>query len=55
MGRKYTETVVTCLTCLDISNSFGDASEFLDENGILVGVRFIEKVKYRRLCGCFIC
>jgi len=46
MGRKYTEIVVTCLTCLDKSNNgFGDESEFLDENGILIGVRFIEKVK----------
>ncbi|KAH8695454.1 hypothetical protein BGW36DRAFT_361150 [Talaromyces proteolyticus] len=45
MGRKYTETVVTCLTCLDKSdNAFGLESEFLDENGLLVGVRFIEKV-----------
>lgn len=45
MGRKYTEIVVTCLTCLDKSdNSFGDEAEFLDENGLLVGVRFIEKV-----------
>jgi hypothetical protein len=46
MGRKYTEIVVTCLTCLDKSdNSFGLEAEFLDENGLLVGVRFIEKVR----------
>jgi serine/threonine protein kinase len=45
MGRKYASTVVTCLTCLDrTENSFGTESEFLDENGLLVGVRFIEKV-----------
>lgn len=47
MGRKFTNTVLTCLTCLDSSdNMFGDESEFLDENGILVGVRFIEKVRF---------
>ncbi|CZT08627.1 uncharacterized protein RCO7_11528 [Rhynchosporium graminicola] len=45
MGRNFTNIVATCLTCLDSSgNMFGDKSEFLDENGILVGVRFIEKV-----------
>lgn len=45
MGLNFTKIVVTCLTCLDSSNNmFGDESEFLDENGILVGVRFIEKV-----------
>lgn len=45
MGRKYAETVVTCLTCLDKDdNSFGDEKEFLDENSVVVGVRFIEKV-----------
>jgi serine/threonine protein kinase len=46
MGRKYTEIVVNCLTCLDkTGNLFGDEKDFLDENGILVGVRFIEKVR----------
>lgn len=45
MGRKYANIVLTCLTCLDNSdNSFGTEAEFLDENGLLVGVRFIEKV-----------
>jgi hypothetical protein len=47
MGDKYTETVVTCLTCLDESNTdFGDASEFEDADGVLIGVRYIEKVRY---------
>jgi serine/threonine protein kinase len=46
MGRKYAEIVLTCLTCLDSTeNSFGTEAEFLDENGLLVGVRFIEKVR----------
>ena len=45
MGNKYTQVVVSCLTCLDKDNEgFGDESEFEDEDGILVGVRFIEKV-----------
>jgi hypothetical protein len=45
MGPKYTETVVTCLTCLDkTNNAFGYEAEFLDVNGPPVGVRYIEKV-----------
>jgi hypothetical protein len=46
MGSRYTEIVETCLTCLDPKNAdFGDASEFEDEDGIRVGVRYIEKVR----------
>lgn len=45
MGHRYTAVVVTCLTCLDEDNlDFGDESEFQDEDGILVSVRYIEKV-----------
>ncbi|KAG8531920.1 uncharacterized protein KY384_003556 [Bacidia gigantensis] len=45
MGRKYTQVVMSCLTCLDKDNeAFGDESELEDEDGILVGVRFIEKI-----------
>lgn len=48
MGTKYSEVVVTCLTCLDPGNlDFGDEEEFQDEDGIEVGVRYIEKVRYR--------
>jgi hypothetical protein len=47
MGDKYTDIVVTCLTCLDESNpDFGDDSEFEDADGVLIGVRFIEKVRH---------
>jgi hypothetical protein len=47
MGSKYTEVVVSCLMCLDGGdNDFGHESEFLDEDGILVGVRYIEKVSH---------
>jgi hypothetical protein len=46
MGDKYTDIVVTCLTCLDESNTdFGDDSEFEDADGVLIGVRYIEKVR----------
>ncbi|KAH7464179.1 hypothetical protein FOMA001_g17882 [Fusarium oxysporum f. sp. matthiolae] len=45
MGNKYSEVVITCLTCLDVDNAdFGDEREFQDEDGIHVGVRYIEKV-----------
>lgn len=47
MGRRYAEVVETCLTCLDPGNiDFGDESEFQDRDGILVAVRYIEKVGY---------
>lgn len=45
MGDIYKEIVVNCLTCLDEDNAdFGDQSEFEDKDGVLVGVRYIEKV-----------
>jgi len=45
MGNLYAEVVISCLTCLDKSdNSFGEEKEFLDEDGIQVGIRYIEKV-----------
>ncbi|KAL6404753.1 hypothetical protein AUP68_11582 [Ilyonectria robusta] len=45
MGTRYSEIVETCLTCLDPENAdFGDEHEFEDEDGIRVGVRYIEKV-----------
>lgn len=49
MGSKYTQIVVMCLCCLDKGNSneFGQEGEFLDEDGILVGLRYIEKVSFR--------
>ena len=47
MGDRYAEIVVTCLTCLDKSNTdFGDDSEFEDAEDVLIGVRYIEKVRY---------
>ena len=53
LGKKYSELVVSCWTCLDKnSDNFGDAKEFeeADEDGTVVGVRYIEKV---RSCNLF--
>jgi hypothetical protein len=45
MGDKYTRVVVNCLTCVDEANEdFGDPHQFEDEDGILIGVKYIEKV-----------
>lgn len=47
MGSTYAEIVANCLTCLDEENNdFGDRSEFEDEDGILIGLRYIEKVSH---------
>lgn len=48
MGNIYTAVVVTCLTCLDSNNEdFGEEESMRDEDGILIGVMFIEKVLFR--------
>jgi hypothetical protein len=45
MGTRYSKVVEMCLTCLDDDNvHFGDEREFQDEDGVAVGVRYIEKV-----------
>lgn len=45
MGTRYSDVVVTCLTCLDANNvDFGEKIDFEDADGIEVGVRYIEKV-----------
>jgi hypothetical protein len=45
MGDKYTDIVVSCLTCLDASNpDFSDESQFRDEDGVVIGVQYIQKV-----------
>lgn len=47
MGDRYTRIVVNYLTCLDEDNAdFGNASKFEDADGVLVGVRHIEKVRF---------
>ncbi|KAI4941412.1 hypothetical protein J4E86_010444 [Alternaria arbusti] len=50
MGDKYTDIVVTCLRCLDEDNpEFGDKTQFEDEDGITIGVRYIQKVSNKTL------
>lgn len=45
MGQIYTDVVLSCLECLDTNNeAFGDQGDLEDEDGIEVGVRYIEKV-----------
>lgn len=45
MGPIYAEIAVACLMCLDRGNKgFGNEEEFTDEDGISVGVRYVEKV-----------
>lgn len=50
MGSVYAEIVANCLTCLDEENDdFGDRSELEDEDGILIGLRYIEKVRHMHI------
>ncbi|KAF8243019.1 hypothetical protein K440DRAFT_606725 [Wilcoxina mikolae CBS 423.85] len=45
MGGRYTDVVVSCLTCLDKDNdAFGEEGELVDEDGVLIGVSYIEVV-----------
>ena len=46
MGQTYAEIVIACLTCLDrgSGNKFAERGEVEDEDGIIVGVHFIEKI-----------
>ena len=46
VGQRYTDVVVACLTCLDPGNEdFGDDSTLDDDDGTLVGVKYIEMVR----------
>lgn len=46
MGERYEEIVVNCLTCLDkINVDFGDQKDFEDVDGVVVGARYIGKVR----------
>lgn len=44
MGRKYTDVVLSCLQCLDEGGHAGSKAEFMDEDGLIVGVRFVESI-----------
>jgi hypothetical protein len=56
MGERYEEIVVNCLTCLDQDNTdFGDQSDFEDMDGVVVGVRYIEKVCHYTALGQELC
>jgi hypothetical protein len=45
MGNVHQNIAMNCLTCLDESNvGFGNRSEFTDEDGVLVGLRYMQKV-----------
>ncbi|KAK4107345.1 hypothetical protein N656DRAFT_840443 [Canariomyces notabilis] len=48
MGEMYTDIVVSCLTCLDEGNDdFAGLEENGGDDGITVGVRFVEKILAR--------
>ena len=52
LGRRYTDIVLLCLRCLDPGSGadqdgqgFGvDAADWTDEDGVMIGVRYIENV-----------
>jgi hypothetical protein len=46
MGQRYADLALACLTCLDPgdTNLFGKERDLEDEDGIVVGVQYIEKV-----------
>jgi hypothetical protein len=48
LGERYTNLTTACLTCLDKGdeNTFGTEKDLRDQDGILVGVRYIEKVSF---------
>lgn len=48
LGDIYTNVVLSCLTCLDPENkAFGNEQDLKDEDGILIGVKFVEKILLR--------
>lgn len=52
LGRRYTDVVLLCLRCLDLegdgaqdgSESGVGAANWIDEDGVTIGVRYIENV-----------
>ncbi|KAJ2982151.1 hypothetical protein NUW58_g6501 [Xylaria curta] len=57
VGEIYTNIVVTCITCLDPNNEVFNTKEgLMDEDGVVIGVKFVEHVlsgrptHYHALC-----
>lgn len=47
MGKMYTQVAVNWLSCMDETNEeFSNKSEFENADGILIGVKYVEKVKF---------
>lgn len=47
LGRRYADIVLLCLRCLDPGDGMGDeksSSAWTDQDGVVIGVRFIENV-----------
>jgi hypothetical protein len=52
LGRRYTDIVLLCLRCLDSGSGTGenakgfgvDSADWTDEDGLVIGVTFIENV-----------
>jgi serine/threonine protein kinase len=47
LGRRYADIVLLCLRCLDPGDGMGDeksSSVWTDQDGVVIGVRFIENV-----------
>jgi serine/threonine protein kinase len=46
MGFSFTDIAISCLNCLDVeeTNLFGKEDDLQDQDGIVVGVQYIEKV-----------
>jgi hypothetical protein len=42
LGEKFRDVVLMCLNCLD--GGFGDTTDLLDDDGVMVGLVFIQKV-----------
>jgi len=46
MGERFAAVVVSCLTCLDKDSDLGSVDALLDDdNGVILGVKYIQKVR----------
>lgn len=46
MGERFSAVVVSCLTCLDKDSALGSVDDLLeDDNGVILGVSYIQKVR----------